>query len=187
MNRELGADFLLSPFRVLDLTREEGYYLCSKILGDLGAEVVRLEKSDVKRSFWWYAYNYNKKVVSFDIEKEKEKLLQFVAGADFLVESFPPGYLDSLGLGYDALKKLNHRLIMTSITPFGQTGPYRDLKVSDIEIMAMSGVLNEIGDPDRPPVRISFPQAHLVTSAEAAVGTMTALCQRELTGEGQQV
>ncbi|MBI4295870.1 MAG: CoA transferase [Chloroflexi bacterium] len=187
MASKSAMESLLSSFNVLDLTTEKGCYFCSKILGDLGASVIRIEKPGVERDYWWLAYNDRKKLVYLDIGKEKDKLFQFAKEADFLVESFPPGYLDSLGLGYSVLKALNPRLIMTSITPFGQTGPYRDLKASDLEIVAMSGVLYGMGDPDRPPVRISFPQAHLLASAEAAVGTMVALCQRELTGEGQQV
>ncbi|MBI4296023.1 MAG: CoA transferase [Chloroflexi bacterium] len=187
MDNRSPIEFFLSPARVLDLTDEKGYYFCTKILGDLGADVIRIEKPGVKRDFWWWAYNYKKKLVYLDIEKGPEQLLQLVREADFLVESFPPGYLDSLGLGYTSLKKVNPKLIMTSITPFGQTGPHRDLKASDLELMATSGVLVGIGDPDRPPVRISFPQAHLITSAEAAVGTLIALCHREVTDEGQKV
>ncbi|MBI4295588.1 MAG: CoA transferase [Chloroflexi bacterium] len=187
MDKRPGIESLLSPFHVLDLTDEKGYYFCAKILGDLGAEVIRLEKPGTKRDFWWWAYNHKKKLVYLDIEREQDKLLQLVREADLLVESFPPGYLDSLGLGYATLGKVNPSLIMTSLTPFGQTGPYKDLRASDLEIMAMSGALCVIGDLDRSPVRISFPQSHLMTSAEAAVGTLIALCQRELTGAGQQV
>ncbi|MBI4296283.1 MAG: CoA transferase [Chloroflexi bacterium] len=187
MDKKSGAQLLLSPLRVLDLTGEKGYYLCSKVLGDLGAEVTRLERPGTKRDFWWWAYNHEKKVVPFDIEKDKDKLLQLVKEADFLIEDFPPGYLDSQGLGYAALRKANPRLIMASLTSFGQTGPYRDLKADDLELMALSGVLYGIGDADRAPVRISFPQSHVLTSAEAAVGVMVALYWREQTGQGQHV
>ncbi|MBI4296539.1 MAG: CoA transferase, partial [Chloroflexi bacterium] len=187
MDRKPAIKLLLSPYQVLDLTEEKGYYFCTNILSHLGAKVTRVEKPGVTRDFWWWAYNYNKRLVYLDIEREQSQLLQLVKEADFLVESFPPGYLNSLGLGYDALKRLNPKLIMTSITNFGQTGPYKDFRASDLELMAMAGVMYEIGDPDRPPVRIGFPQSHLLTAAEAAVGTMIALYQRELTGQGQQV
>jgi crotonobetainyl-CoA:carnitine CoA-transferase CaiB-like acyl-CoA transferase len=177
---------LLSPFRVLDLTDEKGYF-CSKLLGDLGAEVIRLEKPGVKRDFWWWAYNCNKTLVELDIETERERVLQLAKEADFVIESFPPGYLDQLGLGYNALREANPRVIITSITSFGQTGPYKDLNVSDLELMAMAGVMYLLGDPDRPPVRLGFPQSYLVASAGAAVGTLIAHCWRGATGEGQQV
>ncbi len=179
-------DNLLSSFRVLDLTYNKGYF-CSKILGDLGAEIVRVEKPGVKRDFWWWAYNSDKTLVNLDIEKEQQKVLQLASEADFLIESFPTGYLDRLGLGYNELKKSNPRLIVTSITPYGQTGPYKDFKASDLELMAMSGVMYLLGDSDRPPVRIGFPQSYILASAFAAVGTLIAHYWRAMTGEGQQV
>ncbi len=177
---------LLSPFRVLDLTDKKGYF-CPKILGDLGAEVIRVERPGTKRDFWWWAYNRDKKLVQLDIEREPKKVLELAREVDFLIESFAPGYLDRLGLGYAALKEVNPRLIVTSITPFGQTGPYRGLQAGDLELMALSGVMYLLGDPDRPPVRLGFPQSYLIASAEAAVGTLIAHHWREITGEGQQV
>jgi len=186
MDKKPSKDFLLSPFRVLDLTDEKGYF-CAKILGDLGAKVIRLEKLGVKRDFWWWAYNYDKVLVHLDIEKEQERVLRFAREADFVVESFPPGYLDHLGLGYTALRETNPKLIVTSITPFGQTGPYKDRRASDLEIMAMSGVMYLLGDSDRPPVWLGFPQSYLIASAEAAVGTLIAHYYRGITGEGQEV
>ena len=178
---------LLAGQRVLDLTEEKGCYFCAKILGDLGAEVTRVERPGTHRDYWWWAYNHGKTLAHLDIEKETDKVLRLIREADFLVESFPPGYLEHLGLGFSVLHRVNPRLIMTSITPFGQTGPCADLKASDLEIMATSGALLGMGDPDRPPVRISFPQSYLIASAEAAVGTLIALYQREATGEGQHV
>jgi len=185
MIKKLGMDFL-SPFRALDLTDEQGYF-CTKILCDLGADVIRVERPDVKRDFWWWAYNSEKKLIHLDVEKEREKVIELAREVDFLVESFPPGTLDRLGLGYSRLKSINPRLIVTSITPFGQTGPYGGYLASDLELMAMSGVMYVLGDPDRPPVRIGFPQAYLIASAEAAVGSLIAHAWREMTGEGQKV
>jgi len=179
-------DFLLKPFRVLDITDDKGYF-CAKLLGDLGAEVIRLEKPGTKRDFWWWAYNINKRLVNVDIEKEPERVLELAREADFVIESFPPGHLDHLGLGYTALSEVNPRLIVTSITPFGQTGPYKDFRASDLELMALSGVMNLLGDSDRPPVRLGFPQSYLIASADAAVGTLVAHYYREIYGKGQQV
>src|SRR3990172_3757257 len=123
---------LLSPFRALDLTTEKGCFFFSKILEDLGAAVTRLEKPGTLHDYWWLAYNYRKKVIPFDIEKDKDELLHLVKDADFLCESFQPGYLDHLGVGYRALKGANPKLIMVSLTNFGQDGPYKDLKASDL-------------------------------------------------------
>lgn len=186
MDKKAGKVSLLSSFDVLDLADEKGYF-CSKILSDLGAEVTRVEKPDVKRDFWWRAYNSDKRLVHLDIERERGRVLELAREADFVVESFPPGYLDRLGLGYTALREVNPKLIVTSITPFGQTGPFKDLKASDLELMAMSGVMYLLGDSDRPPVRLGFPQSYLIASADAAVGTLLAHYWRGISGEGQQV
>lgn len=187
METRAGMERLLYPFRVLDLTQAAGHYFFAKILGDLGCPVIRLEKPGVERDFWWWAYNSQKTMVYLDITSEVEKLIQMIRNTDIMVEDFPPGYLESLGLDYTSLEAINPKLILTSLSPFGQTGPYREFKASDLEIMALSGVLYGIGNPDRPPVRIGFPQSDLITSAEAAVGAIIALRHREMTGEGQQV
>jgi len=107
---------------------------------------------------------------------------------DFVIESFPPDYMDKLGLGYSALEKVNPRVIMVSISPFGQTGPYKDYKAPDIVASSMGGYTYRWGDTDRPPVRISHhSHAYLHAAGEAAVGAMLALYHREMTGKGQQV
>jgi crotonobetainyl-CoA:carnitine CoA-transferase CaiB-like acyl-CoA transferase len=177
---------LLAPYRALDLTDRNGYF-CSKILADLGARIIRLEKPGMERDFWWWAYNRDKELEYLDIEKDKTKVLALAREADFVIESFKPGYLKELGLGYTDLQKVNPGLVLTSITPFGQTGPYKDFKASDLEIMASSGVMYLLGDNDRPPVRIGFPQSFLLASAYAAVGTLIAHHWRLATGEGQHV
>lgn len=179
-------ELLLSTLRALDLTTDKGCF-CTKILGDLGANIIRLEKPGTKQNFWWWAYNNNKTLVHLDIENEQEKVLELAREADFLVEAFQPGYLDNLGLGYTELQKVNPRLIVTSITPFGQTGPYKDFKASDLELMAMSGVTYLLGDSDRPPVRIGFPQSYLLAAANAALSTLIAHHWRTITDEGQHV
>ena len=196
---------MLSPYRVLDLTDEKGLY-CGKLMGDLGADVIKIERPggdparnigpfyhdevDPEKSLFWFAFNTSKRGITLDIEKAKgQELFQKLAkGADFVIESFPPGYMEKLGLGYSALEKLNSGVIMVSITPFGQTGPYKDYKGPDIVTWAMGGNMLRFGDADRPPVRISHPcQAYLHGAGEAAVGAMGALYYRQMTGEGQQV
>ena len=196
---------LLNPYRVLDLADEKGL-LCGKILGDLGADVVKVEKPggdparhigpfyhdevDPEKSLFWFAYNTNKRGITLDIESAagQETFKKLVETSDFIIESFPPGYLDKLGLGYSTLEKINPGVILVSITPFGQTGPYKDFKGPDIVTWAMSGQMISLGDPDRPPIRISHhSQSYLQAGAAGAVGALMALIHRRASGEGQQV
>jgi benzylsuccinate CoA-transferase BbsE subunit len=195
---------MLSKLRALDLTDENGF-LCGKILADLGVDVIKVEKpggdksrrigpfyADIpypEKSLYWSAYNSNKRGITLDIEKaDGQKIFKkLIKTADFVIESFPPGYLDKLGLGYEALKQIKPDIILASITPFGQSGPYRDHQATDIVAMGMSGILYQTGDIDRPPVQMSLPQACLHAGADAAAGTMIAYYHREATGEGQQV
>lgn len=201
MDRKAG---LLSPYRVLDLSNELGF-LCGKIMGDLGADVIKVEppggdparrlgpfyddQQDPEKSLFWFGFNNNKRGITLNLEsaRGRELFSQLVTQADFVIETFTPGYLDSLRLGYAVLAKINPRLVFTSITPFGQTGPYSKFRASDIEIMAMSGCMSLTGDPNRPPLRVTFPQSYGWTGSYAAVGALTAHYHRALTGEGQQV
>lgn len=194
----------MPSLRVLDLTDEKGF-LCGKILGDLGADVIKIEPPDgdsgrrigpfyhdipdLQKSLFWFAYNSNKRGITLSIETAdgQEILRKLIKHADILIESFDPGYLDSLGLGYSVLSQINPQLIMVSITAFGQSGPYRDYNSSDIISMAMGGFMYMCGDTDRPPVRPVAPQAYLNAGADAAAGAMIAYYHRERTGEGQQV
>src|SRR4030043_408560 len=130
---------MLSPYRVLDLADEKGLQ-CGKLLGDLGADVIKVERPggdparnlgpfyhdevDPEKSLFWFALNTSKRGITLDIEKEDGKKIfkELVKTADFVVESFSPGYMDSLGLGYSDLEKINPKVIMVSISPFGQTG-----------------------------------------------------------------
>jgi crotonobetainyl-CoA:carnitine CoA-transferase CaiB-like acyl-CoA transferase len=197
-------DRMLNSRKVLDLTDEKGF-LCGKILADLGAEVIKIERPnghhsgrigpywkdspDPDKSLYWFSYNTNKKGVTLDIETEvgKDLLARLVQESDFFIESFPPGYMDKLDLGYDRLIEINPQLIAVSISPFGQRGPYKDFKASDIIIMGMSGLLYLTGDADRAPLNISIPQSHMLAGADAAVGAMIAYYHREKTGIGQHV
>ncbi len=198
------AQGALGPYRVLDLSDEKGF-LCGKILGDLGCDVIKVEpprgqhsrnigpffggKPHPEKSLHWFAYNTNKRgiTLSLDAHRGRELFLELAASADFVVESFAPGYLDKVGLGYSVLSRTNPRLVLVSITPFGQEGPYRDWKGPDLIAMALGGLTYISGDVDRPPVRISYPQSHLLAGAYGAVGAMVAHHHRQATGEGQQV
>jgi len=193
---------MLGSYRVLDLTDEKGF-LCGKILADLGADVIKIEPvggdrtrkcgpfyKDIPKpeySLYWMGFNYNKRGITLDIFKRdgKEIFKNLVRKADFVIESFPPGTLSGLGLGYDDLQKLNPRVILTSITPFGQDGPYRDYKVTDLISTAMGGNLYLNGFPDREPLRYGFPIAYAHAASEAAVATLMAHVHRESSGQGQ--
>jgi len=196
---------MLAPYRVLDLTDEQGFY-CGQLLGNLGADVVKVEKPggdpsrnippffhdipDPEKSLFWFAYNTNKRGVTLDIETAngQEIFKKLVRSADVVVESFAPDGMGKLGLDYSELEKINPGIVMTSITPFGQTGPYRDCKASDLVCWAMGGLLAQSGDPDKPPVRISHINfAYLMASLDAAWATLAALYWRGQSGKGQHI
>jgi len=141
-------------------------------------------------SLFWLAYNTGKESITLDITRgEGQALLKGLAArADFLAEAFPPGYLDSLGLGYEALAEVNPRLIMASITPFGQEGPYARYKGPDLVLWALGGYMYLTGEAQGPPLRISLPpQSYLHAAAMAVVGSLLALLVRLRTGRGQHV
>jgi len=195
---------LLSPYKALDLTDEKGF-LCGRILGDFGVDVIKIEPPggdagrkigpfyhdipDPEKSLPWFAYNANKRGITLDIETSdgRELFKRLVKRVDFVIESFSPGHMDKIGLGYNVLSELNPTIILTSITPFGQTGPWRDYKGSDIALWALSSYMYVEGDEDRAPVRFGAPQSYLHAALEAAVGTLIAHHYRQLTGEGQWV
>jgi crotonobetainyl-CoA:carnitine CoA-transferase CaiB-like acyl-CoA transferase len=195
---------LLSSYRVLDLADDRGIF-CGRVLGDLGADVIKIEPlggdsarsvgpfhhdvQDDESSLFWQLYAINKRSVAMDIEAptSRDALLALVRSADFLIESFKPDYLASLGLGYDDLALVNPRLIYVSISPFGQTGPYRDHEATDLTGMALSGFMHLTGDEDRPPVRVTVPQFWTLGAAAGAAGAMLAHHQRLTTGRGQYV
>jgi crotonobetainyl-CoA:carnitine CoA-transferase CaiB-like acyl-CoA transferase len=198
------SEGMLCDYRVLDLSDHKGIY-CAKVLADLGADVIKVEPpggdasrnigpfykdiSDPEKSICWWAYNTNKKGITLNIETAEGKKIfrKLVKTADVVVESFPSGYLNSLGLGYSSLDKINPGIVVTSVTPFGQTGPYKDWKATDLVGWAMAGQAYVTGDDDRPPCQISFPHCYLIAGAHAASATLAALYYRELSGEGQHV
>ena len=199
-----GINFLLAPYRVLDLTDERGL-LAGKILADLGADVVQIEPPggnparnigpfygddpQPEKSLFWWAYAANKRSITLDLEQKGGQALlkKMVGEADFLVESFTPGYLDTLGLGYDLLAEINPKLVMVSITPFGQDGPYSNYQATDIVGMALGGFMYLTGDDDRAPIRISFPHFYLHGGAAGATAAMLAHTYRITSGQGQYV
>ena len=103
-----------------------------------------------------------------------ERFCGLVNTADFVIESFEPEYMAGLGLGYDTIRQIKPDIIMTSITPFGQTGPYAHYRATDLTLTGMGGMMRLYGDPDRPPVRISIPQAFFLGSLHGALGSVVA-------------
>ena len=195
---------MLSRCRVLDLSTERGF-LCGQMLGDLGADVIKVEPvggsparglapflqdaPGPENSIYWLAYNRNKRGVTLNLESgEGRKLLgQLAARADFLIESENPGTMARHGLDYAALREVNPALVYVSITPFGQDGPKAGYADSDLIVMAAGGVLILYGDEDRAPIRMSVPQAYLHASADAAGAALIAYWDRLNSGLGQQV
>jgi len=195
---------MLSSYQVLDLTDEKGF-LCGKTLADLGTDVIKVEKpggdtgrnigpfyKDIphpEKSLFWFYTNLNKRGITLNLETKegREILKKLLTKADIVIESFEPGYMDSLGLGYSELERINPGIIMTSITPFGQEGPYSHFKATDIVGVSMGGMVRIYGECGESPCRISLPQFYFLGSLHAAAGTMMALYYRELTGEGQWV
>jgi benzylsuccinate CoA-transferase BbsE subunit len=198
------ASELLKGFRMLDLTDEKGA-MCGKIFADLGAEVIKVEppggcstrrippfledEVGLDRSLYFIAYEAGKKSVTASLESADGRAMvaELATKSDFLVESFPLGYLDSKGLGYDALAKLNPRLVYTSITPFGDQGPGKDYKWADIITWAAGGMMYLMGEEGKPPIEMALPQAGLHAGAEAAVSSLIAHYPRQSDGLGQHV
>ena len=194
----------LEGYRILDLTDEKGH-LCGRILGDMAADVIKIEppggdpsrntgpfyhdEPDPEKSLNWFYANANKRGITLDLKTVdgRQVFEELAKSADLIIESFHPGYMADLGLDYSSLAKIKPDIILTSITPFGQTGPHAQYKVTDIVAASMGGMAYIFGNEDRAPVRISQPQAYFLGSQHAAIGSLSALYHRELTGEGQWV
>jgi len=189
----------LSGFRVVDLADEKGE-LAGRILGDLGAEVVRVEKPGGARSrglppfkdghsLYFATRNANKLglVLDLDAADDRARLLDLLSRADVLIETEAPGRLATLGLDPDGLSRRFPHLIVLSITDFGQTGPYRDWVATDSTLCAISGMQAKAGTPDREPLLTPGAMAYDIGGIMGAFAAMTALYQRERTGFGQTI
>jgi crotonobetainyl-CoA:carnitine CoA-transferase CaiB-like acyl-CoA transferase len=199
----------LAGLRVLELADEKGQY-CGKLLGDLGAGVVKIEPPggeacrrvgpflddiphpDRSLSFWYY--NTSKRGITLNLETADGRALfrRLAADADVILETFRPGYLGSLGLGYDTLQEQNPGLVKCSLTPFGQTGPWRDFLSSDLLHMAAGGEMassgyDEADVPDAPPIAPGGGQAWHMGCHFAYISIMAALVYRTVSGRGQYI
>jgi crotonobetainyl-CoA:carnitine CoA-transferase CaiB-like acyl-CoA transferase len=198
----------LKGLRVFDLTRVLAGPTCTQLLGDLGADVIKIEhptRGDDTRGFappflpgaegptresaYFAGVNRNKRSLTLDIAKPEGAAIakRLIADADILVENFKPGGLAKYGLDYASLKGEFPRLIYCSITGFGQTGPYAPRPGYDSLIQAMGGVMSLTGDPDGLPQKVGIPVADLFAGLYATIGILAALRHRDATGEGQHI
>jgi crotonobetainyl-CoA:carnitine CoA-transferase CaiB-like acyl-CoA transferase len=191
----------LTGTKVVDLTRILSGPFCTMMLGDMGADVVKVEspcEGDPVRKLgaiangvsWYFAsYNRNKRSVTLDLRtpEGKEMLARMLAKADVLVENFRPGVLAEMGFDETRLQQINPRLIVASINGYGSTGPYADRPAFDFVIQAMSGFMSCNGTDDGPPLRAGPPLTDLMAGIYAAFGIVNALHAREKNGRGQRV
>ena len=192
----------LENLRVLDLSRVLSGPYCTMVLADFGADVIKVERPESgddtrgwvppfigDESAYFLSINRNKRSITLDLKSDegKEVIFRLAKWADVVVENFRPGTADKLGIGYEALKDINPRLIYCAISGFGQTGPYRDKPGYDAVGQAMGGLMSVTGYPELPPVRFGVAIADLGAAMWSLVGILAALRAREETGRGQFV
>lgn len=189
MKSEAQKETFLGGLQVLDLADEKAGY-CSKLLADLGARVIKVEEpgGDPSRKmgpFWndsphperslsFFYNNTNKLGITLDLNhgEGKKTFLRLVEESDVVVETFPPGYLENLGLGFEVLNKINPGIILTSVTGFGQNGPRKDYKSCDLVASAFGGQMYVSGSPSTVPLKAFGEQSYYVASLYAAIGTL---------------
>ena len=205
--RPTGSELPLAGLTVLDLSRLLPGPFCSLLLADFGADVIKLEDTgpgdyvrwmgpfydgadETARSAQFLALNRGKRSIRVDLKTKagREVLLRLVGTVDVLLESFRPGVLDRLGVGYDRLREVNPRLVYCAISGYGQDGPNRDRSGHDMNYLGLNGLLGLTGSPDGPPVQSAGQIADIGGGAlMAAVGILIALRERERSGEGQLI
>lgn len=193
----------LEGLKVLELIRVPPGAFCTMLLADMGAEVLKIETppsppatsasepvAQAQRRAAFHFVNRNKRSLAINLKQaDGQKLLhQLAADADVLVEGFRPGVMARLGGDYETLRRVNPRLIYCSLSGYGQDGPYRDLPAHDINFLAIAGVLNLIGEPDRPPaIPLNLIADYAGATLHGVVGILLALLARQRTGRGQRV
>ena len=203
MQSDLGAS-VLGGVRVLEVCGEIGAW-CGKMLGDMGADVIKVEspmgnptrryepfyqnEPGPNHSLYFWHYNTSKRGITLDLAQDRgrEVFERLIATADVLVDGAPAGHLASLGLGYSDVRRVSPSIVMASITPFGQDGPYSDYAATDLTAMAFGGPVWSSGydDHEIPPVRGGGNQAYHTVCHYAVIGIMIALIHRQFTGVGQ--
>ena len=196
----VGLNHPLENIRVIDLGRHQAGPRCAQVLARMGADVIKVERLGGeetryhgpwvrKQSSYWVQYNTGKKSLSIDMRKDKAKeiLQKLVKVSDVLVQNFRPGTIENMGFGYDVLKEINPRIVMVNVSAFGQFGPYRDNIGYDPIGQTMSGITMVTGEEGMPPIRTGVPIIDRITALHAAIGTLSALHEREISGEGQSI
>jgi len=198
---------ILSEVKVLELAHAPSGAFCAKLLADQGADAVKVEapgwgdqarheppfiggEPHPDRSTTFLALNTNKRGVTLDVEQAigRDLFLQLASDADVIIESYPPGHLARLGLGYEALKAKKPRAILLSISYFGQHGPYADYKGDDLVAQATGGYLYAVtGSADRPPMGTALQQMEQTAGRNGVIAIMAALLRRDQTGEGSHI
>ena len=197
----LKSEKALGGIKILDFTRVYSGPYCTMLLGDLGAEVIKVEavgKGDDTRSFapikegesgYFMYLNRNKKSLSLDLKAEqgREIALKLMEWADVVIENFSPGTMDRLGLSYEVAKEKNPKIIYASISGFGQDGPYRNKVAYDAVAQAMGGMTYLTGNPEADPVRVGPAISDAATGVHTAVAILSALLYRDRSGKGQYI
>ncbi len=193
---------MLDGVRVVDMAQMLAGGYGSMLLGDLGAEVLKIEPIEVGdrtrllgppfvegESAYFMSINRNKKSVALDVTKEQGRqiLYNLVRVSDVVFHNFRPGIMEKLKCDYNTLKGINPRVIYCGLTGYGETGPYRDYPAFDLAIQAVSGAMSITGESGRPPVRMGIPMGDLAGSLFAAFAISAALYAREVTGEGRKI
>ncbi|HVB65960.1 MAG TPA: CoA transferase [Nitrolancea sp.] len=192
----------LDGIRVIDLTRVMTGPYCTMLLGDMGADVIKIEqpgKGDDTRAWgppfigevsaYYLSINRNKRSLTLNLKSEagKEILWKLIDSADVVVENFSPGTVDRLGFGYDAVRERRPGIVYCSISGFGQQGPSRDRTAYDLIVQGMSGLMSVTGEADGGPTRFGVPIADIAAGMFGAYAIVNALFHRERTGEGQYI
>ena len=204
MNTEDKGNSILEGLHVLDLADEKASF-CSKLLADLGARVIKIERPggdpsremgpfledllNLERSLFFYHNNTNKLGITLNLEYKdgKEIFLKLLQNTDIVVESFPPDYLRQKGLGFDVLSRVNLKLIQVSVTGFGESGPRSQYKSCDLTASAFGGQMYVTGSPSTPPLKPFGEQSYYTVSLFAAVGIILALRKRAHSGKGEHI
>jgi crotonobetainyl-CoA:carnitine CoA-transferase CaiB-like acyl-CoA transferase len=192
----------LSGIRILDLTVMTAGPVGTMMMGDLGADVIKVEEfaqGELSRnmgtvfaageSSMFLSQNRNKRSIRLDLKRAegRDAFLQLAKSVDVITENFRPGTVDRLGIGYDSVRAFNPRIIYASVSAFGQTGPYAHLPANDPVVQALSGLMAMTGESDGAPVRIGTPYPDFGAAALLAFGVSAALLHRERTGKGQKI
>ena len=200
-NNQSGTLKALEGIKIIDLSRVLAGPFCTMLLGDMGAEVIKVEipdKGDDSRSFppfkegqgtYFINFNRNKKSIVLDLKKSSDvnKFLEIIKSMDVLVENFRPGTMEKMGLGYETIRNVNTQLIYASISGFGHYGPYKDKPGYDIIGQAVGGIMSITGWPDGPPTRTGTAIADILAALFCTIGILSALQARTVYGKGQKI